>query len=51
MAFPCEQESADETFDAYEWQDNFLDELPTLEVSSKQRVLNPWKLPPALSIT
>ena len=31
------------TFEAYDWQGNFVEEPPSLEVSGAQHALNPWK--------
>ena len=31
------------TFEAYDWQGNFVEEPPSLEVTGEQQALNPWK--------
>ena len=31
------------TFEAYDWQGNFVEEPPSLEVTGEQHALNPWK--------
>ena len=31
------------TFEAYDWQGNFVEEPPGLEVTGEQQALNPWK--------
>ena len=31
------------TFKAYDWQGNFVEEPPSLEVTGEQQALNPWK--------
>ncbi len=31
------------TFEAYDWQGNFVEEPPSLEVTGAQHALNPWK--------
>ena len=31
------------TFEAYDWQGNFVEEPPSLEVTGAQHALNPWE--------